>query len=96
MQESGKTPFFAGFSGFSPSEDGGEDGIRSPFLMAETLMFIGIWRFVGQTIGQLNDQISLILQNVQRQGTFTAINPGGSEHDLNHQQPLGHSQPCCA
>ena len=55
MTEPGKTPLFAGFFGFSPSEGGGEDGIRSPFLIAETLMFIGIWRFVGQSVGQLND-----------------------------------------
>jgi|GEM_PF-5082909 len=40
---------------FRTLNSGGEDGIRSPFLIAETLMFIGIWRFVGQTIGQLND-----------------------------------------
>ena len=39
-------------------------------------MFIGIWRFVGQTIGQLNDQFSLILQNVQTQGVSRGFIPG--------------------
>ena len=29
MTEPGKTPLFAGFFGFSPSEGGGEDGIRT-------------------------------------------------------------------
>ncbi len=49
-----------------PPESGGEDGVRNPLLIAETLMFIGVWRFIGQTIGQLNDQIRLIPQNVQK------------------------------
>jgi hypothetical protein len=56
-----------------------DDGIRSPFLIAETLMFIDVWRFVGQVIGQLNDQSRLILQNVQRQVSFARI---GSEQML--------------
>jgi hypothetical protein len=60
-------------------QSGGEDGIRSPFLIAETLMFIDVWRFVGQVIGQLNDQSRLILQNVQRQVSFARI---GSEQML--------------
>jgi hypothetical protein len=42
-------------------------------------MFIDVWRFVGQVIGQLNDQSSLILQNVQRQVSFARI---GSEQML--------------
>jgi hypothetical protein len=53
-------------------------------------VFIDVRRFVGQTIGQLNDQIRLILQNVQTQGSFARINSRGREDGL-HSDPLGPS-----
>jgi hypothetical protein len=47
-----------------------------------------LWNEIEKSISSISEE--------ELRETFTAINLGGSEHDLNHQQPLGHSQPCCA